>query len=1047
MSKPKTKRVFLSNSMAHIFRAFFVSIAVLFLAFSGLNISAQNSVSLKSNEPSARELKSGERHFYSITAAEKEFIEIECERKSIDISMTVFASTGEKISISNAPDGFAGRDRLAFVAENSGEYRIEISSRRPGNFVGNYSILLKTKRAASENDLTRAEAMKLLGEAREILQGTENRYEKATQAIEKLEKSLLLFEKSNDLQGQANSLFQTGLITGNELGNDRKAVEIYEKALQIWLKIDDEAGRAICLTYAANELRDGGNREKSLLYLNEALALQRKLNNRLGEAVTLSFLCRLDNDTQNFQKGFETCRESLKIGQNADPLTDYTTYSALSALYSNTGDSENALIYSQTAIERGQLIKEFVNPIRLATLKANLAILLYEKKKFTPAIKLLEEALIIGEQVKRPLYSAFYLTLLSSIHFDLQKFEKALEYGEKALEIYRNSDSFRQQGALNSVAKSYLALGQIEKARILLLEAVDILRKSNDRYAEAATLYNLARLENRAENLELARQYIARAINNSEIIRAELLGKNQRSAYLGLFKSYYELDIELLVKLYEKSADEKYLEQAWQNQEKIRARSLLENFLENGFNLNDLELKDFFAKEQVLLEKIAESELKRAEAVKAKNVIAQNEAEKNLQKSLDDYQILEEEIRRKNPRFSALNQPQDFSFADAQNLLDNDTAFVQFALGERQSYVWIISKTSVKFVKLPSRNDINKSAREFYLALTNRDSKDTTAIIEKSKQLSRQILQPLSKEIVNLKRLIIIADGSLQLVPFAALTLSNDETFQPLTATMEIVNAPSFSSLVFLRENKANRQTSSDKLLAIFADPIFQDDDERISKIKPKTSPKSDETAKLNQTLRDFGVDRLARLPFSGIEAREIAKFSPQNTTLALGAKASRQTFLRGDFASYKILHFATHGFLNQQNPDLSGLVLSLYDENRQAQNGFLRVIDLYSLNLNADLVVLSACQTALGKDVDGEGIVGLTRGFMYAGASSVVSSLWKVEDAATAELMKRFYRAMLKENQTPSSALRIAQNEMRQIPRFSNPRNWASFTLTGEWK
>jgi CHAT domain-containing protein len=269
-----------------------------------------------------------------------------------------------------------------------------------------------------------------------------------------------------------------------------------------------------------------------------------------------------------------------------------------------------------------------------------------------------------------------------------------------------------------------------------------------------------------------------------------------------------------------------------------------------------------------------------------------------------------------------------------------------------------------------------------------------------------------------------------------------------VASTIEIVNAPSFASLAFLRENKASRQKSSDKLLAVFADPVFQEDDERfeIKSPTPKNpSDVKDLSNNLAMVLRDFGLDRLARLPFSGFEAREIGKFAPEQTVLALGTDASRQNFLRGDFNSYRILHFATHGFLNQQNPELSGLVLSLYDENRNPQNGFLRVIDLYSLHLNTDLVVLSACQTALGKDIDGEGIVGLTRGFMYSGASGVVSSLWKVEDAATAELMKRFYRAMLKDNQTPSAALRTAQNELRQIPRFSNPRFWSGFTLNGE--
>jgi len=510
------------------------------------------------------------------------------------------------------------------------------------------------------------------------------------------------------------------------------------------------------------------------------------------------------------------------------------------------------------------------------------------------------------------------------------------------------------------------------------------------------------------------------------------------------------LQIELLVKLYEKNSDERYLEKAWQKQEKIRARSLFENFIESGFNLSGTVLQEFFADEQKLLKAIAAAALKRDDAGRTKNFNAQKEAETNLQQTLDDYQILQEEVRRRNPQFSAVSQPRDFSFGEAQKLLDENTAFLEFSLGEKQSYAWLISRTSVKLAKLPARNILNQTARAFYTALTDRQVKSETIAARKSAQLSEMIL-PFADELVNLKRLVVIADESLQLVPFSALTISPNE-FQPLAATIEIVNAPSFSSLIYSKENQTNRQISSGKRLAIFADPIFQTDDERFGngkKIRRKNSPTAtEESAQLAQTLRDFGIERLARLPFSGVEAREIAKLSPPpQTVLSLGADASRQKFLRGDFNSYQILHFATHGFLNQQNPDLSGLVLSLYDEKQQAQNGFLRVIDLYSLRLNADLVVLSACQTGLGKEVDGEGIIGLTRGFMFAGASSVVSSLWKVEDAATAELMKRFYRAMLKENQSPVAALRTAQNEMRQIPRWRNPTHWAGFTLTGDWR
>ncbi|MDQ3042401.1 MAG: tetratricopeptide repeat protein, partial [Acidobacteriota bacterium] len=643
---------------------------------------------LKLNAPVSRELKSGERHFYLIKATEKEFVEIVCERKGVDVALSAFSPTGEKISVSNAPSGFAGRDRLAFVAEKAGAYRIELGSRRPGNIIGNYTILLKDERVANENDLARAEAMKLLGDAREILHGAENRVEKATKALEKLEKAVKLFEKSNDLQGQVNALFQIGNITGNEHGDEKKAVEVYEKALEIWRRIDDDAGRAICLVMAGHEWRDNGDNEKSLAYYNEALLLNKKLNDRMGKAVTLSYLCRLYNNTGVFQKGFETCRESLRLGQNADPLTDYATYSNLAALYENTADAENSLKYYQISLERALLAKDFLNPIRPATAKGNMGIILYRQKKYQEAIDNFKEVIAVSETVNRPLYASYFLAQLSYVYLDLKQFETALEYGEKSLSIYRQFSPNRRQIALSAVGKCYTALGKIDKARETLSESLTIFRERKDRYAEAETLYNLAQLETKVGNTEIALENVRQAISISEILRADLLGKNQRSTYLKILKRYYELNIELLVKLYEKSADAKYLEQAWQNQEKIRARSLLENFLESGFDLNNAELKDFFAKEQNLLETIAAEELKRADAVKTKNRAAQKTAETNLQKALDEYQILQEEIRKKNPRFSALGLPKDFSFTDAQNLLDEETAILEYSLGERQSYVW-----------------------------------------------------------------------------------------------------------------------------------------------------------------------------------------------------------------------------------------------------------------------------------------------------------------------------------------------------------------------
>jgi CHAT domain-containing protein len=219
-------------------------------------------------------------------------------------------------------------------------------------------------------------------------------------------------------------------------------------------------------------------------------------------------------------------------------------------------------------------------------------------------------------------------------------------------------------------------------------------------------------------------------------------------------------------------------------------------------------------------------------------------------------------------------------------------------------------------------------------------------------------------------------------------------------------------------------------------------------KQKPQASPKENLSPELTRALTGIGLERISWLPYSRDEALAIKKVAPpRQTMLALDFKASRATITSKELSQYRILHFATHGIVNLENPELSGIVLSLVDESGKPQDGYIRLHDIYNLNLPAELIVLSACQTGVGKQIKGEGLIALTRGFMYAGAARVVASLWKVDDLATAELMAKFYKEMFTNGRQPADALRAAQLAMAKDKRWQSPYYWAGFILQGDWQ
>lgn len=403
------------------------------------------------------------------------------------------------------------------------------------------------------------------------------------------------------------------------------------------------------------------------------------------------------------------------------------------------------------------------------------------------------------------------------------------------------------------------------------------------------------------------------------------------------------------------------------------------------------------------------------------------------------HEVLAFEDSERARALNAASGGSPLSFREVQKLLDAQTALLSYWLGEENSYLWIIRQDSLESHKLPPRREIEKTARQAYTAL----SESSQQAPRVSSDLAVEALGRMLLDGVALRpneRLVVVSDGALRSLPFAALP-DPSWGLRPLIVGHEIVTLPSASVLATLR-HAAEMRPRPPNLIAVFADPVFETDDPRIlgggnAVGRDVATPRS---AKAN-----LGMPRLA---YSGQEAEDILRLASQGNNLkALGFEANRDLVLSGVLSRFKVLHFATHGLFDATNPERSALVLSLMDDQGRRREGLLRASEIEKLDLKADLVVLSACQTGLGKEVSGEGLMGLTTSFLTAGSSSVVATFWNVNDRATAELMTRFYRGMLTQGLHPAAALRQAQVSMLSDPRWAAPTYWAGFVLQGDWR
>jgi CHAT domain-containing protein len=895
-------------------------------------------------------------------------------------------------------------------------------------------------------------------------------------AIEYYDQALPLRRAAGDRQGEARTLQNTARAY-DDLGVTDKAIDYFNQALDIFKAIGDRQRVALTLNGMGVLYSRLGEFPKAIQVYNESLQINRELGNKQGEAILLSNIGAVYGELGEYQRSFEFYNQSLPLRRSVgDRKGEAMTLNHIAGFYAKVGMLQQSLDYLGQALP---LMRTVGDRFGEAFILHNTGVTYLNMGEFQKGLQYLEEALPIRKSVGDRRGEANTLEAIGSYYFSLKNYRKAIEYFDQILPLWRSTGDRSGEGStLRKLGMTNAALGETKKAIDYLDQALPLLRAVGDRRDQAETLYGIASVQRDSDNLDDARVKIEEAISIIESLRANIPGQELRASYFATVQQYYQFYIDLLLRLHRSNPKAGLQALALHASERARARSLLELLSEARADIRQGVDPKLIERERGLQQRINSKAARLLQLKRGRSTPDQIAAlEKEIDLLTAEFGEVKTLIKQKSPRYAALTEPQPLKLDEIQRtVLDPDTLLLEYSLGEERSFVWAVTPTSIDFYELPGRSQIEGLAERVYRSLTARNgryasneekrARITEAEVEFTKAaagLSEMLLGPVSAHL-KARRLLVVGDGALQYIPLAALPLPGRKgIFIPLVAEHEIVSLPSASIIAVLRQETDGRKPA-ERALAVFADPVFDRSDPRVRESMGASKDRAGKEAvtvaarsyeELERSILDVGKDaggaeqiNLPRLISTREEAEAITGLVPSSERrVALGFEAGREVATSEEIERYRIVHFASHGLLNSSHPELSGIVLSLVDEQGQMRDGFLRLHDIYNLKLPAELVVLSACQTGLGKEIKGEGLIGLTRGFMYAGAARVVASLWKVDDEATAELMKRFYNGMLKEGETAASALRKAQIGMWKQKRWQSPFYWAAFVLQGEYK
>jgi CHAT domain-containing protein len=821
-----------------------------------------------------------------------------------------------------------------------------------------------------------------------------------------------------------------------------------------------------------------------------ALSISREINYQGGIVDALTYIGHLHAKEGRLQQAIEYYANSELIARNlGDLLRQSWITSGQAYVYEQIGDPEQALVFYQRTLN---LRLSIGNLPAEASIYRRLAAQYFALADYAHAKFYFEKAAGLYQRLQQPRYLGIVYRELGRLSEVSGSLVTARDYYSRAADLLRQADDSRSLAYLHTAMGGLAAKQKLyAEAEREYADALALHRALRDRRGEAEAVFRLGLMASSRGQTDRARQCLERALTIDENLRGEIQGAELRALQLADVRRHYEAYVDFLMQSSKGTGNNNDARLAFEASENARARSLLEMLAESSVDIRKGVDPALLERERTLAATLDEK-ARLLIAARTDGTRTSGNTKNEIDRLTSEYEELQGRIRAASPQYAAMPKSLPLTAPEIQKLLSPGTLLLEYMLTDERSYLWILSSKGLESFELPRKSVVEDLTRSVYEYLTVRNrtvagetlgqrdvriAKSDREFLAASQQLSNMLLRPVADQL-NDKKLLIAADGALQYLPFAALVdptdsdvLSGGAAKRSLAETHEIVSIPSASVIAVQRGQIALRPPAS-MGIAVFADPVFDRFDSRISGERTMTRSSSRGnsygTAGVHPTQREtkfatgansdsrslivrtLGRQRagFGRLPYSRVEAQSILSFFPASQAFsALDFAANRDAATSDVLTKFRLIHFATHSYVDDEHPELSGILFSRFDRFGKAQNGYLELADIYRLKLPADLIVLSACETAVGKNIRGEGLMSLTRGFMYAGAARVVASLWKVDDAATAELMRQFYKEMFENGKRPAAALRAAQVYVSRQPAWSAPYYWASFVLQGEWE